>query len=133
MTEHPPFPVLLSYENGICQPLWVGYFPDEPSGQQFCYLFADGPAFFFVEAAQALLHRLGAWVDFQGMLGNLPQDAWHIRGFPRKDVFVVAEEVDERAFLFRGERGPDADFSTLGAARIQQDLPGAFCRFKRPG
>ena len=61
------------------------------------------------------------------MLDDLPRDAWLIRGFPRKDVFVIAEEVDERAFLFGGERGPDMDFFALGAARVQEDLPGAFC------
>ena len=33
-------------------------------------------------------------MDFQGMLGDLPRNAWHIRGLPRKDVFVVAEKVD---------------------------------------
>ena len=64
------------------------------------------------------------------MLGDLPQDAWHIRGFPRKDVFVVAEEVDERAFLFRGERGTYAYHFTLGAARVYEDLFGALCQFK---
>ena len=50
------------------------------------------------------------------MLGDLPRDARHIRGFPRKDVLVGTEEVDERAFLFGGERGPDMDFFALGAA-----------------
>ena len=64
------------------------------------------------------------------MLGDLPRDAWHIRGFPRKHVFVVAEEVNERAFLFGGERGPDTDFFALGVAGVQEDLPGAFCRFE---
>ena len=44
-------------------------------------------------------------MDFQGMLGDLPRNAWHIRGFPCKDVFVVVEKVNERAFLFGGERG----------------------------
>ena len=61
------------------------------------------------------------------MLGDLPRDAWHIRGFPRKDIFVIAEEVDERAFLFGGESGPNMDFFALGAAGVQEDLPGAFC------
>ena len=60
------------------------------------------------------------------MLDDLPRDARHIRGFPCKDVFVVVEEVDERAFLFGGEHGPDTDLFTLGAAGIQKDLPGAF-------
>ena len=54
-------------------------------------------------------------MDFQGMLGDLPRNTWHIRGFPRKDVFVVVEEVDERAFLFGGKRGADAHHLALGA------------------
>ena len=56
------------------------------------------------------------------MLGDLPWDARHIRGFPHKDVFVVAEEVDERAFLFRGERGTNAYHFFLGAAGVYEDL-----------
>ena len=84
-----------------------------PAANSFCYLFTDGPALFLVEAAQALIHWLGAWVDFQGVLGDLPRDAWHIRGFPRKDVFVIVEEVDERAFLFGGERGTNAYLFSL--------------------
>ena len=64
------------------------------------------------------------------MLGDLPRDAWHIRGFPRKDVFVITEEVDERAFLFRGECGSDADFFALRATGVHEDLLGPFYRFK---
>ena len=59
VNTHPPFPALLSYKDGIGQPLWVVYFPDESGGRQFCYLFTDGPALFLVEATQALIHRLG--------------------------------------------------------------------------
>ena len=54
------------------------------------------------------------------MLGDLPWDARHIRGFPHKDVFVVANEVDESAFLFGGEHGTNAyHFSSelLGSMR----------------
>ena len=101
------------------------YFPDEYSSQQFRYFFADGPTLFLVEAAQVLLHRLGAKVDFQGMLGDLPRDAWHIRGFPRKDVFVIAEEVDERAFLFGRERSTNTYPLSLRAAGVHVDLLGA--------
>ena len=64
------------------------------------------------------------------MLGDLPLDAWHIQGFPRKDVFVVVEEVDERAFLFGGDRGTNAYCFTLGAAGVYKDLLGALCRFE---
>ena len=81
---------------------------------------------------QALLHWLGAREDLESMLGALPQDARHIRGFPHKDVFVVVEEVDERAFLFGGERGTNVYRFTLGAAGVYEDLLGAICRFERP-
>ena len=67
------------------------------------------------------------------MLGDLPRDARHIRGFPRKDVFVIVEEVDERAFLFGGTRGTNAYHFTLGAAGIYEDLLEALYRFERPG
>ena len=72
-------------------------------------------------------------MDFQGMLGDLPRNAWHIRAFPRKDIFVIAEEVDERAFLFGGKRGTNAYHFTLEAAGIYEDPLGALCRFERPG
>ena len=67
------------------------------------------------------------------MLGDLPRYAWHIQGFLRKDVFIVAEEVDERAFLFGGECGTNAYHFSLGAARVYEDLLGALYRFERPG
>ena len=72
-------------------------------------------------------------MDFQGMLGDLPRNAWHIRGFPRKDVFVAVEEVDERAFLFRGKRGTNAYRFTLRAAGIYADFFRALDRLERPG
>ena len=84
------------------------HFLDESSRQKLCYLFAKGPALLLVEAAQSLLHWLGAQLDPQGVLGDFPRYAWHLRGFPWEDVFVSAEEVDERAFLFRGEGGTNA-------------------------
>ena len=66
------------------------------------------------------------------MLDDFPRNAWHIRGFPRKDVFVVVEEVDECSFLFGGKRGTNAYRFTLGAAGIYEDPLGALCRFERP-
>ena len=60
------------------------------------------------------------------MLGDLPWNAWHIQGFPHKNVFVVAEEVDERAFLFEGKRGTNAHRYTLGGPRVYEDFLRAF-------
>ena len=69
-------------------------------------------------------------MDLQGMLGDLPWNAWHIQGFPYKDVFVAAEEVDERAFLFGGKHGTNAYRFTLGATGIYEDLLRALSRFE---
>ena len=66
------------------------------------------------------------------MLGDFPRNAWHIQGFPRKDVFVITEEANERAFLFGGERSSDANFLALRAVGVHEDLLGPFCRFERP-
>ena len=56
------------------------------------------------------------------MLGDFPQDARHVRGFPRKDISIDAEEVDERAFLFGGKHGANAHHFTLGATEVYEDL-----------
>ena len=54
------------------------YFPNESDRREFGYFFADGPTFLLVEATQALLHRLGAWPNVQGVLGDVSQKAWHV-------------------------------------------------------
>ena len=72
--------------------------------------------FLLVEVMQALLHRLGAWPNLQGMLGDFSQNAWHVQGSPHKDVSVGTEEVNEQAFLFGGKRGANAHHFALGAA-----------------
>ena len=71
-------------------------------------------------------------MDLQGVLGDLPRNVWHIQGFPRKDVFVGMEEVDECAFLFGGKHCANAHHFALGAAGVYGDLLGTFHRIKRP-
>ena len=83
------------------------YFLDESGHQKFLQLLTDGPALELVEASQALLHRLGVGSDIQGVLGEVPRYARHVRGAPRKDVCVGAEKVDEHHFLFAVEGGAD--------------------------
>jgi hypothetical protein len=46
-------------------------------------------------------------VDVEGLLNQLPGHPWHVRWFPREDVAVSPEEVDERVFLFGVETRPD--------------------------
>ena len=70
-------------------------------------------------------------MDFQGKLGDLPWNAWHIRGLPHKDVFIAVGEVDERAFLFGGKRGTNAHHFAHRAAGVYEDLLGALYRLKK--
>jgi hypothetical protein len=41
------------------------------------------------------------------VLGNFLRDAWHFYRAPRKYVLVASEEVNELAFLFGVQTGPD--------------------------
>jgi len=87
----------------------------------------NDPALFLIEAAQALLHWLRFGPDLQGMLGDLPQYARHIRGTPCKYVSVHTEEVDEHNFLFGVEVSVDHQHLVFGAIWVEGDLLGAFC------
>ena len=66
------------------------------------------------------------------MPGDFSQNAWHVQGFPRKDVSVGTEEVDDRAFLFGGKHGADAHHFGLRAIGVYEDLLGALHGLKRP-
>jgi hypothetical protein len=103
---------------------------DESSRKKLCNLLIDGLALLLVEAAQTLLYRLGAWLDPQGMFGDFPWNAWHIRGFPREDVTVRVEEVDERAFLFGRKVRANAQHLAIEADGIDGDILGVLCGLK---
>ena len=109
------------------------YFLNKPDHQKLRNLLADGPAFLLIEAMQALLHWFGSWPDLQGMLNDFSRNARHVRGSPRKDVSVGAEEVDERACLSRGKHGANAHHFALGDAGVYEDLLDTLYRLERPG
>ena len=83
------------------------HFFDEDCVQKPCDLLTDGPPLLLIETAKPLLDWMGVWPDLQRMLGDLPWNARHVRGLPSKDIFIGAEEVDERAFLFGRQLGAD--------------------------
>jgi hypothetical protein len=60
-----------------------------------------------------LFHRFRSRLDVQLVLGNLSRDPLHVGGFPCKHIEVRFEEVDECAFLFRIERRPDTERTTV--------------------
>jgi hypothetical protein len=100
-------------------------FTDEPCTKELQNLLADRLAHLVVEAAQALFHWFRSRFDVQFVLGNLSRDPLHVGGFPCKHIEVRFEEVNERAFLFRIERRPDTECTTIvGDDRILDVLGG---------
>jgi hypothetical protein len=68
----------------------VEHFLDEPGLEKLPQLRSDRPPPLLVEAAEPLLHGARVRQDIKGVLGDLPRDAWHVRGAPREDVGVGA-------------------------------------------
>jgi hypothetical protein len=55
---------------------------------------------FLIEAAHALLDRLGPELDVEGVRGNLSRDTRHVHWSPCQNIFVAPKEGHELAFLF---------------------------------
>jgi hypothetical protein len=84
-------------------------------------LLAYGSALLPIESAQRLLDRSGSGSNVQRLLGDIPRYAGHVRGTPREDVGVRAEEVDEHCFLFGFDPGADPDLLGGVAAGAEGD------------
>ena len=54
-----------------------------------------------------MFHRLGVFIDFEGVLGKFSRDTWHVRRGPSKNIPILTEKLDEIAFLFIVEAGTD--------------------------
>ena len=63
-------------------------------------LLTNSLAPFFIEAAEKLLDRFKLGINIKSVLSEFPRYTWHVRRFPCKDVLVLTDELDERAFLF---------------------------------
>ena len=109
------------------------YFLDESGRQQLVDLLPDGPTLLLVESAQALLHRLGTRSDVQGVLGDFPRYAWHVRGTPRKYIGVCAKKVDEHCFLFGVEARADPQRLAFRGLEVEEDELGLLRRLEAPG
>jgi len=64
---------------------------DESGRQKLLDLLANDLALFLIESALPLLHWLGTGSNFQGVLGDFPRYARHIRGTPSKHIGVCTE------------------------------------------
>src|SRR3954467_955453 len=54
-----------------------------------------------------MLDRLASGSDVKLVLGEFPRYSRHVLRGPCKDVPVLTEELDELAFLFAAQSGPD--------------------------
>ena len=100
---------------------------DESGHQKLLDLLANDLVLLLVESAQPLLHWLGTGLNFQGMLGDFPRYARHVRGTPCKHVGVCTEKVDEHGFLFGIEVGADRQHLAVGIVGVERDL---LCSFR---
>jgi hypothetical protein len=105
-------------------------FLDQPSRQKFVDLLPNDTALLLIEASQMLLHRSRANSDIQGVLGDIPRYARHVRGTPREYFSIRSEEVDKHCFLFEVEFGADPQCLIAGAAGIEGECLGCFGRLK---
>lgn len=99
---------------------------DEAGCQKLLDLLPNHLAPFIVEAAQSLLYWPGALLNVQGVLGDVPRYARHVRGPPREDIDIRAEVVDELAFLFGGEGSADVHHLLLPVDHVENDGLGPF-------
>jgi hypothetical protein len=82
-------------------------------------LLPDDPALLLVESTQVLSQRLGVDSDVQGVLGDFPRYARHVRGTPHKYFDIHVEKVDEHYFLFGLELGANPQHLLAGAVGIE--------------
>ena len=103
---------------------------DESGRQKLLDFLANDLALFLVESAQPLLHWLGTGSNLQGVLGDFPWYARHIRGTPCKHISIRTEKVDEHGFLFGVEVGADCQHLAVGVVGVERDLLSSFRRLE---
>ena len=105
---HAPGAVLLKYKHRVSQPLWVKNLNNEPGRQKPGHFFTNSLPPLFVKPSKELSDRLKFRINIESMLSEFSRYTWHVRRFPREDVPILTDELDERAFLFRIQIGADA-------------------------
>ena len=83
-------------------------FDNKPGRQEPGHLLTNGFPPLLIKPPEKLPDRLKFWINIEGVLSEFPRYTWHVGGFPCKDVPVLTDELDERAFLFRIQVSVDA-------------------------
>jgi len=95
---------------------------DESGHQKLVDFLANDLTLLLVEATQALLHWLGTGSNLQGVLGDFPRYARHVRRTQCKHIGVCIEKVDEHGFLFAVEVGADRQCFVVGDVGVERDF-----------
>ena len=82
-------------------------FHNEPGRQEASYFLSNGLPPLLVESAKKLFDRLKLWINIKSVLSEFSRYTRHVRRFPFKDVPILTDELDERAFLFWIQVGTD--------------------------
>jgi hypothetical protein len=108
------------------------YLLNEACVQKLRNLLTDGPPLLLVGTEKPLLDRMSIRPDLQRVLGDLPWNSRNVRGLPSKDIFIGAEEVDERTFLFGGQRGVEPQLLVPRPLGVEWDFLDILLGLKRP-
>jgi hypothetical protein len=100
VNTHSPFIILFLYKDGVSYPLWMDYFFNESSCEEFSDFPFNCLTLVMSKPLQALLIGHDLWVYIQTMLDQFPGHPWHVHWFPHEYVSVGPKETDEREFLF---------------------------------
>ena len=84
-------------------------FNNEPGRQEPGHFLTNGLMPLFIELPKKLFDRLKFWINIESMLSEFSRYTRHVRRFPCKDVPVLTDELDERAFLFGIQIGTDTE------------------------
>ena len=81
---------------------------NEPSRQEPGHFFTNSLSPLFIKPPKELSDRLKFRINTESVLSEFSRYTWHVRRFPREDVPILTDELDERAFLCWIQIGTDA-------------------------
>ena len=73
---------------------------DKPSCQELGHFFTDSFPSLLIKPPKKLPDRLKLWINIKSVPSEFSRYTLHVRRLPYKDVPVLTDELDERAFLF---------------------------------
>ena len=104
-------------------------FNDKPCCQEPGYFLTNGLTPLLIESPKKLLDRLKLWISIKSVLSEFPRYTWHVKRLPCKNVPILTDELDERAFLFGIQVGTDSELLGRIAGHEVNKL-GLSCRFE---